>query len=284
MAAAFSSPLRSVMVDPTERTALLQNSLYSLQRLQTALTGNEQEISWVNQLILYVQQLQSLNVPQTPEEQFNYLYQLRKWLFWIPVSLLQRQGGEGPALLTLAHLYATALVLEPLFPELGSSFCSAMALLPLEAIVRVTDAMQFQHGMGASAMEIASLMQYPQQTALAYRSRAMQIQQPVFQQESPMLDLNPETFNYTTFGNLSPAFAPSTPAYVVEQTSFASHTPFLEVPPNQSSFTYGTQSWGAMPSPGFPHLAYTTQQEQMYDCSSIGGLHGGFVTPATIWT
>ncbi|KAK6398462.1 hypothetical protein LTR65_000013 [Meristemomyces frigidus] len=285
-ATAFRSPLQDSSVDPTERHALLQNALYALQRLQMSLTEHDMELSWVNQLFAYVQRLQGMNAAQTPEEQFNYLYQLRKWLAWVPVSLLQRQGGQGPALLTLAHFYATALALEPLFPDLGSSFCSAMALPPLDAIIRVTDAMQSQHGMGPSAMEIASLMQYPQQAVLAYRSRAMQSRQAALQQESPMLGINPDTFSYTTFGNLSPAFTPSTPAYDIGQASSACSTPFLEVPLNQSSFTYGTQSWGAMPSPSFPPQTFTTQEEQIYDYSgmSLGDFRGGFVPPATIWT
>ncbi|RMX72410.1 hypothetical protein D0869_14647 [Hortaea werneckii] len=166
LATAFRAPRRRSSVSAHERVSILQNVLYSLQRLQSALVGHEQELGWAYQLHAYVQQLQGIDPAQTPEDQFNCLYQLRKWLFWVPVSLLQGQSSQGPALLTVAHLYSTALALEPLFPELGSSFCSAMTLQPLEAIISVTDAMQSQHGINTSTMEIGMLMQYPQQIAM----------------------------------------------------------------------------------------------------------------------
>ncbi|KAI6793294.1 hypothetical protein KC363_g4927 [Hortaea werneckii] len=242
--------------------------------------GHEQELGWAYQLHAYVQQLQGIEPAQTPEDQFNCLYQLRKWLFWVPVSLLQSQSSQGPALLTVAHLYSTALALEPLFPELGSSFCSAMALQPLEAIISVTDAMQSQHGINTSTTEIGMLMQFPQQIAMNYRNRAIHLQQPLYQQQPNMSALGPEALSYNTIGNISPAFAPATPSYPMTQSSSSSSTPYLEVPGSQSTFSLGTQSWGAMPSPAFPPTMYTTQEEQLYGgYGSIGGFRGG--TPST---
>ncbi|TKA75589.1 hypothetical protein B0A55_06355 [Friedmanniomyces simplex] len=268
LAAAFRLHQRRPSVDPTEKSAILQNAAFAMQTLRATLLGDELELHYINQLLAYIQQLQGLNAVQMPEQQFNYLYQLRKWLFWVPVSLLQRQGGQGSAMLTLAHFYAVALTLEPLFPDLGSSFCSATALPPLEAIITVTDAMQSEH-----TAEIASLMQFPRHTAFSYRTRAMQSQQAALQQEQPLLSVDPGTLTYTSIGNLSPAFAPSTPYYSSTQPTSAP-APFLEVP-SQPSFTSGTQAWG-LPSPGLPSQVYTTQEEQMY------GYHGG--TPTTTAT
>jgi hypothetical protein len=265
-------------LNPGEKSAVLQNIAFALQGLQATLYGHDLELHYASQLSAYVQQLQQLSPAQTPDEQFNYSYQLRKWLFWIPVALLQQQSGQGPALLTLAHFYATALLLEPLFPDLGSSFCSATALLPLEAIIAVTDAMRNEHGMDTSSMEIASLMQFPRQTAMQYRARAMQTQHALLQQEQPSVGLDPDVFSYTNMGNLSPAFAPSTPHFASSQSTSSSSTPFLEVPSSRS-FTFGTQSWGAMPSPGLPPQSYTSSPAQMY--GSVG--FTGFVQPA-IWT
>ena len=79
VASAFRVHRRRSSVNSSERAALLQNALLSLQRLQMALIGQDLELSWVNQLLAYVQQAQSVDPAQTPEEQFNYLYQLRKW-------------------------------------------------------------------------------------------------------------------------------------------------------------------------------------------------------------
>lgn len=280
VASALRTHRRQPSIDPSERGTILQNTMQALQMLHMALGGQELELHWVNQLLTYVQRLQTLSPAKTAEEQFRQLYYLRKWLFWVPVSLLQRRSGEGPAMLTLSYFYATALTLEPLFPDLGSSFCSAIALPPLEAIIDGMDAMQAQRAMDATSIEIASLMQFPRQTTLSYRARAAQTNQTILQQPSPMVTLS-ETWSYpsVTVGNLSPAFAPSTPQYTTPQSGSSSQSPWLEVPTSYSGFSHGTQSWG-MASPGFP-----SQDEQIYGyMSSMGGFRGGFVQPTPVWT
>lgn len=271
------SPIRT-MPDPTERYTVLSNTVQALQRLQRTLAGHEAESYWIGQLLQYMQRLQSSNPPQTVDEQFSHVYLLRKWLFWVPVLLLQRQGGQGPAMLTLAHFYATALALEPLYPDLGSAFCARIALSPLETIISVTDAMQSQHAMDQNSMEIASLMQFPRQEVLNFRGRMMEIQQGGMKFESPVL-LSPETLSYTSIGNLSPAFTPA-PLHAVPPPILTSS--YLEVPVSQPGFTYGTQGWGTVPSPGFPPPEYTGSDEQLY--GSTMGFGGGFVTPTPIWT
>ncbi|KAK0930417.1 hypothetical protein LTR29_016750 [Friedmanniomyces endolithicus] len=277
LTAAFRLRRRSSSVDPTKKGAILQNAAFAMQTLRATLVGHELELHYINQLLVYVQQLQGLGPIQTPEQQFNHLYQLRKWLFWVPISLLQRPGGQGPAMLTLAHFYAVALTLEPLFPDLGSFFCSATALSPLEAIIAVTDGMQSEH-----TAEIASLMQFPRHAAYSYRTHAMQIHQAALQQQQPFLGVNPDTLNYASIGNLSPAFAPSTPHYSSTQPTSAPAS-YLKVP-SHPSFTSGTQAWG-LPSPSLSAQSpsssaqlYSTQEENMY------GYIGGFVQPMAVWT
>ncbi|KAF2764131.1 hypothetical protein EJ03DRAFT_40569 [Teratosphaeria nubilosa] len=248
---------KAAPIDPSERMAILQNTQYSLQRLQMTLFGHELELSW------------------PPEEQFNCLYQLRKWLFWVPISLLQRPGGQGPAIMTIAHFYATALSLEPLFPDLGASFCSAMALAPLEAILSVTEAMASGQGHTSTSREISTIMGWPRQTALHYRNMTLQWRQSTIQPQNSMLPVDPDTFTYTSIGNLSPAFTPSTPHYSMPPASTAGSS-YLEVPPAQASFSYGTQSWGAMPSPGFPPQSFVTQDGTgVYRPMSMGSFRTG---------
>ncbi len=114
----FRTHRRKPSINPTERATLLHQTVQALQRAQMALMGNEVELHWLNQLIAYVQRLQSLNPAQSPEEQFSQMYYLRKWLLWVPVSLLQRRGGSAATMITLGYFYSTALALEPLFPDL----------------------------------------------------------------------------------------------------------------------------------------------------------------------
>ena len=281
VASALRVHRRHPSIDPTERSTILFNVTKALQRLQVALSNQDVELGWINQLLAYVQRLQSLNSAGTPEEQFGQLYYLRKWLFWVPVSLLQQQGGQASAMLTLSHFYATAIALEPLFPDLGSSFCGAIALPQLEAIINTIDVMQSQRAMNTASMEITNLLHFPRQSAINYRARATQIVQASLQQSAPSFNPMEGSWAYPSIGNISPAFAPSTPHYTTSQSSSSGQSPWLEVPTTLSGFAHGTQSWG-MASPGFPLASQT--EEQLYGyMSSMGGFRGGFVT-TPVWT
>jgi hypothetical protein len=300
VAESFRAHRRRASISATDRSMTLQTIGQTLQRLQYGLVGLDMEAYWVDQLLSYVQRLQATPPAQSPEEQFSQSYMIRKWLFWVPISLLQRQGGKGPAMLALAHFYATALTLEPLFPDLGASFCSALALPALENIINVTTAMRSEQGLDSASSEIATLMSFPQQAAFNYRSQLLQSQPGAAMQSVPVAyDFTADMNNYTATGNLSPAFAPSTPHYTPSASTSvsSSSTPYLEVPSSldgQTGFSYGTSSWGAMPSPGFPPQAYTSGLEgDMYDMNgslSLGSVHGapgfrgGFVSPLPIWT
>lgn len=273
LAAAFRSPQRRASVTATERAAAFQDTTYALRRLQMTLGGQDLELHYISQLLSFVEQLSSMSPARTPEDQFHQLYQLRKWQQWIPISLLQQQGGQGPALLSLAHLYAAALSLDPLFPDLTASFCSALALQPLEAILIITDAMQSEHGSNSTTAEIAALMQFPRQTTVNYRARNIARQPANFQQGTSLFA---EPMEYTTVNNLSPAFAPATPYFAASQSSSQSSRAFLEVP-SALSFTSFAQTYG-MPSPGLiPQMLPRSVPDE-------STLSFGFVEPTAIWT
>jgi hypothetical protein len=271
-AASFQGHRRRQSVSSAERSAVLQNTVNALQRLRIALVGHETEIRKIEELAEYIQRLQNVDPPTSPEEQFNQLYYMRKWLFWVPVSLLQQEAsGPGPAFLTIAHYYSTALDLEPLFPDLGSSFCAALALPALESIF-----------MSPAAQDMRSMLQYPQRCALNYRSRAMLGQSSIMSQMPVTTTISPDALSYTTIGSISPAFTAS-PLHTPTPQSTRSYSSLLEVPRAGSTpgFGYVTQDWGAAPSPGWPSASsgYETQEEHSY-----GGFHAGLVSPAPIWT
>src|ERR1700748_1284915 len=90
-----------------EHRLALQNVPAALARLQPFLTHYEQENKWIDQLRGYVDRLKTSPSPQSAEEQFSQLYALRKWLFWVPVSLLSSRKGDIFMLLVLAHFYAS---------------------------------------------------------------------------------------------------------------------------------------------------------------------------------
>ena len=288
-----------------ERQATLSGIISALQRLQPFLTGHETESQWISQLLGYIRTLLSSPPAQTPAEQFDQLYRLRKWVLFVPSLLLDEPVVEGPAILVLAHLYATALAIEPLFPSLGIGFCAAISFGPLEKIIQMTAPMQMEQHFGQTALEIGSLMHFPQQAAATYRARlhwAQQHQIAESRMQSPpqqlasfsssaMMDMG--SMAYTPFANMSPGFVPSSLSAHPRLSSPGSHSPYLEVPTagttyDPTGYSYGAAEWGGAPSPAFPPQPYMSQEEEQGYDSGIGrpygGSSGGFVNAPPIWT
>lgn len=282
-----------------DRQLVLHNVINALQHLKPYLTGRELELSWIEHLLNYVQRLQASAPAQTPEEQFSHLYVLRKWLFWVPTVLLQDQTRQGPAMIVLAYLYATALELEPLFPDIGIHFSAALAIRPLENILQVTHTMQNEQGFSQNVIEITALMEYARQAAASYRTRTAWLQRQTlpqgaagFQQSTYVkpVDFDMDAVAYGNPGSLSPAFTPSTPMHL-NAVPASTGSPYLEVPGPRGHYEgqgLFSNEWGAMPSPGFPPQGF--QEEQMFGYGldqSYGNFRGGFVPTAyipAIWT
>lgn len=262
-----------------ERSHILQTFIEALEQLQLGLLGNDLELHWVDQLMSYMIRLQTIPPAHTAEEQFQHAYMLRKWMYWVPISLLRRPGSKGPSILVLAYLYSAAIALQPLFPDLTLSFGNTFAtfptsfsLPPLEAIIRMTDAMQSSQGHNAASSEIASLMHFARQTFSNHRN----------QQSQGSSYLNEVNLNaMLQGGNISPAF---TPAPLSFTPTLASNAAYLGVP-QQSGFTYVSDNWGVVPSPGFPPLHHDSfgsydSAEELYPINTTTG----FVNSIPIWT
>jgi hypothetical protein len=242
----------NVQITPEARRDHITTLQYvqgALQKLQPYLPASDQEFKWVEQLNGYVQRLSASSAPQTPEEQFSQLYALRKWLFWVPVTLLSARKGDVWTLLVLAHFYATALSLDTVFPSIGAAFLSNLAVQPLEEIVRIINTVSTTpsyHYQTASMM-----MEFPREALTNYRARRewnqhQGAQSPdgvqSVQQQSPYgLDtLNVELGNhFAEYGysqSLSPAFAPSplapSPMHASPPSMLPAgpQSPYLEVP------------------------------------------------------
>lgn len=278
-AESFQQHQRRPSVSPAERNAILQNTIHELQKLRLALAGNTKELARTNELLEYVQRLQGTDPPASQEEQFNHMYYLRKWAFWVPPALLQQQGGiQGPVLATIAHYYSTIIELEPLFPDLGSAFVTALALPALEATFSLMGTLDVSV---PANQETLSMMQHPQNVALSYRSRTLLGSTSTISQ-MPVTTISADVLSYTSVGNISPAFMPS-PLHSPAPQSAGSYAFFLNVPsgPTSAGFDYGMQDWGVVPSPAFPA---TPAEYGVPDDHSYVGFRAGLVSsPVPVW-
>jgi hypothetical protein len=308
----FMNPLSTPISQEarTQQLNTLTDIHSSLQRMQPYLSRNDQETKWVDQLKGYLERLRTSNQAQTPEEQFNQLYALRKWLFWVPISLLSAKRGDVNVLCVLAHFYATALALEPMFPDIASVFVSDLSLLPLQEIVTVVQG--YQDPRYDSRLQTMSyLVQYPIDMVSSYKTRrdwtrqhntaVSPIQQPSYALESINVDLENQIAQYSNYGqahSLSPAFAPSPLGFLPPGMASTPTSPFLDIPRTTAdayvSSTYATSSYPSssyassnyatpMGSPANALLPpYAAPSEHAYTYGMSGYTSGFVATP--IWT
>jgi len=291
---AAGTPLRQPMPSPQDRYYILQNVLSALQQMRPFVTTRPLEASWIDQLIDYVQRLQASEPAVTPEEQFNHIYVLRKWVTWVPVEILEKGPVDTLSLAVIAHFYGTIFALQPLFPDIATRFSALWILRPFQEVLRRVTTLQAQ-GM-IHPQEVQTLFGFPQHALDQFRERnpwSRQSMQNVLEQPSPF---SVESSLYPGQGNLSPAFTPAA-MYMTPRGSYSSsnatrRSSYLEVPTPQMSndahgFTYNTSQWGALPSPGFPSHEYTSEADS-FDFQdediSYGDLSQGFVKPYEIWT
>lgn len=223
---------------------VLQSIVLALSHLQ-AYTIGRQEHGLIEQFIDYAQRLLDIQAASAPEDQFSHLYALRKWLFWIPATILKGSEHDYLTLVFLSHLYAMALAVEPLFPDVAGSMVSAMSLPPLEKLLATFEELRTNPaGTGLADTDIQnifSLMIWPQQVVTSYRSRqAESIYGTSIIAHSPigLDDFSSDLMQATETFSIpqpSPAFAAQRSSRVSTSSSWSSGqgsvgSPYLELP------------------------------------------------------
>lgn len=288
----FMNPINTPLSQDARREHLnaLTDIHASLQRLQPYLSRTDQESKWVDQLKGYLDRLRTSPQPQTPEEQFNQLYALRKWLFWVPISLLAARRGDGNVLVVLAHFYATALALEPMFPDVASVFVADLSVRPLENIIQTVQAYQDLR-FTSDLQTMLYLVQFPTDILATYKTRRewsrqqtsniSPIQQPSYPLETINLDLENQLAQFSYGQSLSPAFAPSPLTFLPSGMSSTPTSPYLEVP-RTTVDAFGTTSYATpLGSPAAVLPPYSAPQEHAFTFGMPSG-YGFVATP--IWT
>lgn len=288
-----------------EHLTILSDIQHSLARLQPylSLTRHEQEGKWVEQLRNYIERLRASGAAQTAEEQFEQLYALRKWLFWVPISLLAAKHTDATVMVVLAHFYATALALEPMFPEIGAVFCANRSLGPLEEIILIVQGYQ-NPPYDDRTRSVSYLIQYPNDVAASYKTRRDWMRQqageasPVPQTPYGLEALNMDLQNLAQYSygqTLSPAFAPSPlnffPTSSLPGLASGPTSPYLEVPhvPRTSvDLTYSSPSYTTplgSPATGPPYSVPAQPHPYSFGMPPMEYHPSGFVTaPTQIWT
>lgn len=149
----------------------------ALHNLRLRLANYEELGAHVDNLTSYLQQMRRDFPLSSPDVAFGRLQPLRSLLFWLPPAILRPNESDLGAISLLSHLYALALVLEPLCPETSGACLGYMSIGPIESMHEMLQlrktTMTHDNGLHVAI----SLMETPLQTAAAYRISKRQASQ-----------------------------------------------------------------------------------------------------------
>jgi len=276
----------------------LQRVYGQLQKVEAHLKENNEEVKAIQQLMSFVRGVRKVSPSHTAAQRFEMLNPLRAWLFWLPVMYLQQTRGSPSALVILAHYYTVALVVEPMFPEVGASYFGSLSLGPIEEIARRLFSINVSQTSDADMQTPLNLMEYPIDMVSKFRARMGWVQPertasfPTFRGNTfSMEDSYPTTLSFSPYGN--PAFT-----YSQEHLMTMPPDPMSATAISPLSLDPFTNHYLGIPSPsgfggyhspassnfGEGSIVYSDQGEDfaLYDGQGPGSNFGGFVLP-TVW-
>jgi hypothetical protein len=153
----------------------LQRTLEQLQAVEAHLKHIGEDTTQFVRLINFLRGVRKVSPSLSVAQQFDRLQPLRKWVLWLPVFYLQQTGGSPSALLSIAHYYTVALLMERLFPEIGAAYFGSLTMAPVEAIhqrlVQIQTMGLLEGEQQAMLSTVLSFMEFPLQTLNEFRSR-----------------------------------------------------------------------------------------------------------------
>ncbi|EFX01276.1 c6 zinc finger domain containing protein [Grosmannia clavigera kw1407] len=204
-----------------------------LQNVEAYLKHNKEDTRAISQLITFIKGARKeSNTPVA--QQFARLRPLRDWLFWTPVRYFQSAGSSPGALITIAHLYTVALVMERLFPEIGAAYFGSLSIGPVEEIARRLLSINVNGAVEGDVQTPLSLMEFPIDVVHEFRSR---------------------------MGWVHPARTPSFPQF--NPPNFSHHVSSvsgsLSMPPTTGPSDYHHMAYGAGGIMTHPNFSYSTE-------------------------
>ena len=207
----------------------LQEAIAALQHLLAYLRHNVGLHQYVEELLLFAQEIEMCSRTMRGEQIFEKLQRLRSRLLWSPISLLKTQDRTSMNFVTIAHLYALAMAVDASLPELNGASFGALAAAPMDDVERRVRFSSPQSFDSSSAMD--ELMIFPCQIANKTRQA-----RGIFDQLSQQESLNPGQQSPYGFQNLNIESGPTTPNFPPTFPIFAANISAeyltLSVPPS----------------------------------------------------
>lgn len=287
------SPLPTVKLTQPRKQDLeaLRTAYNQLQHVENVLLECKEDTKAIAQLLAFIRGVRKVSPSQTAAQRFEMLNPLRAWLFWLPVMYLQQARDNPYALVVLAYYYTVALVVEPIFPEVGAAYFGSLSLGPIEEIARRLFSVNVSQNLDSTLQTPLALMEYPIDMVSKFRARMGWVQPertasfPVFQQTHYDID-NLQAGDLYPYGN-NPAFSYSQEhlAPISSEPSSAMSPLTLDPYSQQYLAIPSPSSYGGFASPSgssFGDVAYSEHAPNDYLYETHRSNIGGFV-PHTVW-
>ncbi|KAJ5926008.1 hypothetical protein N7454_007518 [Penicillium verhagenii] len=201
----------------------LDQIVHALHISQKRVLHNPEHAQRLAELAEFVQQFRNDYPTQTSEQAFERIQVLRRWLFWLPASMLRGGDSDFSALAILSQFFAVGVAVDRFYPEMGGAYLGGMSVGPIEETYRILAANSSTDPYNAELRLGLALMDLPQRVVARYRARLAWSPRPSVEHYSP----GPSSpyhgmHEYPIGSSSSPASA--SPSYVA-------YTPPLQSPP-----------------------------------------------------
>ncbi|OAA56971.1 c6 zinc finger domain containing protein [Niveomyces insectorum RCEF 264] len=231
-----------------EDLEVFQRTTQQLQKVEAFLKHNKEDHTCISQLVTFIKGARKeSNTPVA--QQFARLRPLRDWLFWTPVRFLQTTGGSPCSLVSIAHLYTVALVMERLFPEIGAAYFGSLSIGPVEEIARRLLSINVTSAFDGDVQTPLTLMEFPIDVVHEFRSRMGWVH-PVRTPSFPQFD--------------PPNFYVQNSAAVT--TALGSYSMPATAGPSEYQMPYGSETMIANPA-----FSYSTEDLSLFTADAAAG-------------
>jgi hypothetical protein len=303
---------QSAMVAPDEDVRRVDEMITALHSLKLRLATNQEMAEYAGRVLDYLTELRSDFPIPSPDRAFIRLQPLRDLIFWLPPSVLRAGESDLAALTLLSHLYATALVVEALFPEIGGAYLGSMCLPPLERIHEILQSRRAAQPQDTGCTVALQIVEFPIRLVANYKSRQRAMSAGMdpyrhsphaspYLSSHPPLASPPET-TATLYSN-SPLQTPHNvpsggqfysgpqslpqrrdspgmrPQSIAERTSSTGNAMSMSMVYGQQVPPQSRSSHDSNPS----RMEYFGQPQQQYQYYGVN-THNRFVSPTELWT
>lgn len=200
----------------------LDHTIMALRDVQKQVAHSQEYYCRIGELLEFLRHFRKDLPSQTPQQAFERVQLVRRWLFWLPPAMLRGGETDISTLAILAQFFAVGVVLDGIFPDLGGAYLGPLSIGPIEDIYRIIAARNTTDPFNPDLQLAITLMDLPQQTVAQYKNR-------LYLSPRPSIDYAPPTpaspYPQPPVHDSRLASSPST------TSSYTPYTPPLQSPP-----------------------------------------------------